>query len=400
MALTNTAAKNAKPKPKLYRLTDGAGMYLLIKPSGKKYWRLDYALHGKRKTYAIGSYPQISLKDARVKREEAKQLITDGVDPVQSRQQAKHDRTVSAGNIFEAIAEEWFVKQDWTQGHRRTVRSRLDRDVIPWMGQRPINEITAPEILRVLRRIESRGAIETTHRCKTICSQVFRYAIASGLADQDPTISLSNALKTHKSVKMAAITDPEKAGGLMRAIRCYQGDIITRCALVLSALTFVRPGELRHAEWQEIIWIKKEWVIPGAKMKMRKDHTIPLSEQALSVLREIHQLTKNGKYVFPSLRSNSRPMSENTVLAALRRMGYSKEEMTPHGFRSMASTLLHENGFNHEAIELQLAHSRKDTVSAAYDRSRLMPERRQMMQWWSDYLVQLENGEKAVQSNN
>ena len=400
MPLTDTAAKHAKPKSKQYRLTDGAGMYLLIKPSGKKYWRLDYSIHGNRKTFAIGIYPQVSLADAREQRMSAKKLIKNGIDPVLYRQEKKHIDTVSAGNTFGGIAEEWFFKQDqWTDGHKRTVRSRLNRDILPYIKKRPINELNAPEVLRIFRRIENRGAIETARRCKTICSQVFRYAIASGFCDQDPTVSLSGALKTHKSKRMAAITDPACAGELMRAVSGYQGDIITRCALQLSALTFVRPGELRHAEWSEINWIKQEWLIPAEKMKMRRDHTVPLSDQGILVLQEIHPLTGDGMYVFPSLRTGSRPMSNNTVLGALRRMGFTKDEMTPHGFRSMASTLLHENNWNHEIIELQLAHARKDQVSAAYDRSRRLPERKKMMQWWSDYLGELEHGEALGAAN-
>ena len=348
MALTSTSVTNAKPREKQYRLTDGQGMYLLIMPSGKKYWRLDYILHGKRKTFAIGTCPEISLKKARESRRDAKALIADNIDPVQFRKASKGHKAQAAANTFEAVSNEWFALQyqAWTAGHSCTVKSRLKRDIIPWLGSRPIKEITAPEILTVLRRIESRGAGETAHRCKTIVSQVFRYGIATGAAERDRAADLR-----------------------------------------------VRPGELRHAEWAEIGWIKKEWQIPAAKMKMRRDHTIPLSNQSLDVLREIHPLTGQGKYVFPSLRTDVRPMSNNTVLGALRRMGFTKEEMTPHGFRSMASTLLHENGFSHEIIELQLAHSRRDRVAAAYDRSRRLPERREMMQAWANYLDELEHAD-------
>lgn len=398
MALTDTAAKASKPKKKQYRLTDGQGMYLLIKPSGKKYWRLDYILHGKRKTYAMGAYPSISLKEAREKREIAKKLVTDGIDPVQHRQVTKTHRSEAAANTFEALAIEWLAKQEqtWTQGHARTVTSRLKRDILPWLGSRPIGEITAPEILTTLRRIENRGAGETAHRCKTIISQIFRYTIAAGITDRDPAVDLRGALAPTKSKKMAAITDPEKAGELLKAIRGYQGNLVSRCALQLSALAFVRPGELRKAEWREINWIKQEWLIPAEKMKARRDHTVPLADQALEVLREIHPLTGHGKYVFPSLRTDTRPMSNNTVLGALRRMGFSKEEMTPHGFRSMASTLLHENGWEHEIIELQLAHTRQDKVAAAYDRSKRLPERKKMMQWWADFLRHLEQGTDVI----
>lgn len=393
MPLTNTAVKSAKPKKKQYRLTDGQGMYLLIKPSGKKYWRLDYALHGKRKTFAIGTYPAISLKNSRLLRTRAKALVSDGIDPVQYRHKVQEKQKDLAANTFEVLALEWLTKQEqaWTKGHARTVISRLRRDILPWLGSRPVKEITAPEILKVLLRIESRGAIETAHRCKTIISQVFRYSIATGSADRDPAADLKGALTPAQPKKMAAITDPEGTAELLKAIGSYQGDIVTRCALKFSAMSFGRPGEIRHAEWHEINWIKKEWLIPSHKMKARRDHTVPLSDQALEVLREIYPLTGQGKYVFPSLRTSSRPMSNNTVLAALRRMGFTKDEMTPHGFRSMASTLLHENGWDHEVIELQLAHSRRDKVAAAYDRSRRLPERKKMMSWWSNYLQQLEH---------
>jgi integrase len=394
MALTDTTVKNSKPEAKQYRLTDGQAMYLLVKPNGKKYWRLDYTLHGKRKTYAIGPYPVVSLKKAREKRDEAKRLIFEGIDPVQQRQQVKLRQIDAAKNSFQSVALDWFLKNEsvWTKGHSRTISGRLDLNLLPWLGKRPISEITAPEILRVLRRIENRGAIETAHRCKTIVSQVFRYAIATGVADRDPAADLKGALSPTQPKRMAAITDPDGAADLIKAISGYQGSLVTRCALKFSAMTFGRPGEIRHAEWSEINWIKKEWLILGDKMKSGRDHTVPLSNQVMEVLREIHPLTSQGRYIFPSLRTGSRPMSNNTVLAALRRMGFTKEEMTPHGFRSMASTLLHENGWKHEIIELQLAHSRRDKVSAAYDRSRRLPERKVMMQWWADLLQQMEYG--------
>ena len=396
--LTNTAIANAKPKKKQFRLTDGDGLYLLVMPSGGKYWRLDYTLHDKRKTLAIGKFPAMKLKTAREERERARELITGGIDPVQYRKSAKSLDTQKAANSFEALSTEWFTMmvKTWTHGHSRTVKSRLSRNILPWIGPRPITEITAPEILTVLRRIENKGTCETAHRCKIIISQVFRYAIATGAAERDPSADLRGALAPTRKKPMAAITDPDKAGALMRAIRGYQGDVITRCALRLSALCFCRPGEIRHAEWSEINWIKQEWLIPAEKMKMRRDHTVPLADQAIKVLQEIHPLTGEEKYIFPSLRTGARPMSNNTILGALRRMGFTKEEMTPHGFRSMASTLLHENGFPHEIIELQLAHARRDQVSAAYDRSRRLPDRKKMIQWWADYLDELENGKNTV----
>ena len=403
MRLTDTAVKKATPREKPYRMAGGQAMYLLVKPDGKKYWRLDYTLHGKRKTFAIGPYPLVSLKDARVKRDEAKRLIFEGIDPVQYRQQFKQQQAAASQNTFRSIALEWFLKNEstWTKGHARTITGRLDLNLLPWLGNRPISEITAQEILRVLRKIEHRGAIETAHRCKTIVSQVFRYAIATGIADRDPAVDLKDALSPANPKKMAAITDPVRTGELMRAIRGYQGDIVTRCALQFSAMTFCRPGEIRHAEWSEINWIKQLWEIPEGKMKMKRDHTVPLSDQAIKVLQEIHPLTGQGKYIFPSLRTGSRPMSNNTVLAALRRMGFTKEEMTSHGFRSMASTLLHESGhFEHHDIELQLAHTVGSKVSAAYNRFVRLPERKKMMQWYSDYLDKLEHGESEEQARH
>lgn len=392
MALTDTAVKNAKPKEKQYRLTDGQGLYLLIKPSGKKYWRLDYILHGTRKTYAMGGYPGKSLKQVRAERDEAKALVANGVDPVLHRKSMQEAKAAAADNTFERVAEHWFSRQKagWTQGHARTVRGRLDRHIIPFVGSLPISEITPIVLLPVLRRVEAQGKHESAKRVRVILSQVFRFALSSGLADRDPAADLKGALTPPKAKPMAAITKPEDIAALLQAISGYQGDVVTRAALKLSALTFVRPGELRHMEWKEIVWIKEIWMIPSPKMKIKKDHTVPLSKQALAVLRELHQFTGEGKYVFPSMRSSTRAMSNNTVLAALRRMGFRKEEMTPHGFRAMASTTLHEHGWDHELIELQLAHGRKDKVAAAYDRSKRLPERAKMMQWYADHLEKLQ----------
>jgi len=392
MALTNTAIKNAKKKTKQYRLSDSGNLYLLVRPNGSKLWRLDYSILDKRKTMALGSYPVIDLKTARAKRDAAKNLLSEGVDPVRHRQLTVSQQKEAAENSFQSISMEWFSRQEksWSKGHARTVTGRLELNLLPWLGQRPISEISPQELLKVLRKIEARGAIETAHRCKTIVSQVFRYAISAGIADRDPAADLKGALTPTQAKKMAAITEPKKVKELLLAIRDYEGHFISRCALQLSALTFVRPGELRQAEWQEINWTKKEWLIPANKMKAKRDHTVPLAEQTLEVLQELEPLTGQERYVFPSLRTTTRPMSNNTVLGALRRMGFSKDEMTPHGFRSMASTLLHENGWEHEIIELQLAHSKRDKVAAAYDRSRHLPDRRKMMQWWADYLQKLE----------
>ena len=377
-------------------------MYLLVHPNGGKYWRLDYNIYGKRKTYSIGTYPDISLKQARIERDKVKRLIKDGIDPVQHRQLTKATKRESFENTFENVALEWLVKQKkvWTAYHAKTVEQRLRKNLLPWLGNRPISEINPPELLMVLRRIEARGAVESAHRSRTIAGQVFRYGIACGLCDRDPAADLRDALQPRKPKKMVAITDPVKVGGLMRAIDGYQGDLITRCALKFSALTFCRPGEIRHAEWSEIIWAKEEWVIPAEKMKMKREHVVPLAGQAIKVLQELHPLTGRSKYVFPSLRSPTRCMSENTVNAALRRMGIPKTEMVAHGFRSTASTLLHEAGLEHDIIELQLAHARQNRVAHVYDRSQRLPERRKMMQSWADCLDELKIGDKVVPLND
>ncbi len=390
MPLTDTAIRNAKPEDKPYKLTDGRGLYLLVNKSGK-YFRWDYRFAGKRKTLALGVYPEIRLKEAREKHEDLRRLLAQGIDPIEYRKQAKAQSLSETTNSFETVAREWFLKNKpvWTEKHAQTIISRLENNIFPWLGGMATSSITAPMLLESLRRIEDRGAIETAHRVKQICGQVFRYAIATGRGERDPSADLKGALPPTKPKHMATITSPDKIGELMRAIDGYQGNLITRCALKFAPLTFVRPGELRHAEWVEINIEEQVWKIPAEKMKMRSVHIVPLSRQAIVVLEEILPLTGDGKYVFPSLRTGSRPMSENTVLAALRRMGYAKEEMTGHGFRGMASTVLHEKGWSTDVIERQLAHAESNSVKAAYNHAQHLPERRKMMQWWADYLDDL-----------
>ena len=395
MSLTDTAIRNAKPKDKQYKLSDEKGLYLLVKKAGK-YFRLDYRFAGKRKTLAIGVYPDVTLAEAREQRDEARKLIQKGVDPSQHKRDTKNMLQKIAANDFETIAREWFEKKRpaWAERHAYTVIRRLELNIFPWLGNRPIKLIAAPELLEVLRKIESRGAIETAHRIKQVCGQIFRYAIATGRAERDPSADLKGALTTTKPKSMAAITDPKKIGGLLRAIDGYDGHIITKCALRLAPLVFVRPGELRHAEWTEIDLENAEWKIPAYKMKMKRPHIVPLSKQSIAILMEIEPITGNGLYAFPSLRSTARPMSNNTVNAALRRMGYAKDEMTGHGFRAMASTLLHEQGWPSDVIERQLAHTEGNSVKAAYNHAQHLPERRKMMQSWADYLDALKGGEK------
>jgi integrase len=387
MPLTDTTIRNAKPKEKQYKLFDEKGLYLLVKKAGK-YFRFDYRYAGKRKTLALGVYPGVKLADARKKRDEARKLLQNDVDPAQYRKETKVMQKGQAANNFEAVAREWFTKYNhiWTEGHSKTIIRRLELNIFPWLGSRPVASITASELLAVLRRIESRGALETAHRVKQICGQVFRYAIATGRAERDPSADLRGALPPTKPKRMSTITDPKQIGELLRAIDGYEGHLITRCALRLAPLVFVRPGELRQAEWQEIDFERTEWKIPADKMKIRSPHIVPLSTQAVEILKEIDPLTNRGRYVFPSLRTAERSMSNNTILAALRRLGYAKEEMSGHGFRAMASTILHEQGWPSDIIERQLAHAERNSIKAAYNHAQHLPERRKMMQAWADYL--------------
>lgn len=393
MPLTDTAIRNAKAKDKPYKLADEKGLYLLINQAGK-YWRLDYRFEGKRKTLALGVYPDVSLKDARERRDEARKQIAAGIDPSAQRKATK----TAQADTFEALAREWFEKfaPSWVDSHSEKIIRRLERDIFPWLGSRPVRELAAPELLNALRRIEERGAIETAHRAHQNCGQIFRYAIATGRADRDIAADLRGALPPVKERHHASIIEPKAIGELLRAIESYQGSFVTQCALKLAPLVFVRPGELRKAEWAEFDLNGAEWRIPGDKMKMGETHIVPLSGQAVEILRELHPLTGSGRYVFPSVRTDTRPMSENTVLGALRRLGYGTDEMTGHGFRSMASTLLNEQGWHRDAIERQLAHAERNAVRAAYNYAEHLPERRRMMQAWGDYLDGLKNGAEVI----
>jgi len=387
MPLTDTAIRNAKLQNKQYKLTDEKGMYVLVNKAGK-YFRLDYRFAGKRKTLALGVYPDVTLAEAREKRYDARKLITNGIDPGQVRKVKKSIQIEQTENSFEAIAREWHGKYSskWADSHAKKLIRRLELYIFPWLGSRPIAEITPPELLAVLRRVESKGVHETAHRAQQNCGQVFRYAIATGRAERDPSADLRGALAPVKHGRMATITDPKKIGELLRAIDGYEGTTVAKCALKLAPLVFVRPGELRHAEWAEMDLDTAEWRIPAEKMKMKDPHIVPLSTQAVEILNEIQPITSQGRYVFPSIRTNSRPMSNNTVLAALRRMGYGKEEMSGHGFRAMASTVLHEQGWPSDIIERQLAHAERNSIKAAYNHAQHLPERRKMMQAWADYL--------------
>ena len=412
MALTDLEVKRANATEKAAKLADGSGMYLLVQPDsvkinekkkmvivpGAKYWRFDYRFAGKRKTLALGVYPDVSLLEARGRREAARKLLANGVDPSDIKKARKMASVALTENSFEIVAREWFLKHEpnWKENHSNKIIRRLEMDIFPWIGARPAGEILAPELLATIRRIESRGALETAHRALANCGQIFRYAVATGRAQRNPAADLRGALPPAKGGHFASITDPKAIGELLRDLDGYQGALVTRCALRLSPLVFLRPGELRKAEWAEIDLNKAEWRIPAARMKMNALHIVPLSDQAVAILREIQPLTGAGKYVFPGARTDTRPMSENAVLAALRRMGYTTDEMTGHGFRSMASTLLNEHGFNRDAIERQLAHAERDGVRAAYNYAEYLPERKRMMQSWADYLGGLAKGADVI----
>jgi integrase len=377
------------------KFTDGDGLYLFVNKSGR-YWRYDYRFLGKRKTLALGVYPDISLKEARGRHYKAKKTLDNGIDPGYQKKLDKALKIEAAENSFGALSSEWFSKQKWTHGHSRTVQSRLDRDILPYLQNRPVNEITAKEVLIICRRVESRGAIESAHRIKVIISQVMKYCVSSALIESDPCRDLKGALEQTTPKHMSAITAPEEIGALLRAIDDYQGQEITRSALKLAPLVFVRPGELRKAEWAEIDLDRNQWKIPADKMKGKQIHVVPLSHQALEIINDLRPLTGSGRYLFPSPRTTVRPMSDNGVLSALRRMGYSKEEMSGHGFRGMASTLLHELGWKTEFIEIQLAHKESNKVKAAYNHAKYLPERTEMMQAWADYLDNLKENGKVI----
>lgn len=391
MALTDTKIKTAKPREKAYKLADERGLFLLINPNGSKYWRFKYRFGGKEKLLAIGVYPDVSLAEARERRDAARKMLSNDVDPGLNKQLSKRAAKYATENSFQAVAIEWYAKfsPKWVPGYSSKIIGRLEKNIFPWLGKRPINEIKAPELLSVLRRVESRGAIETAHRVNQICGQVFRYAVVTGRAERDVSADLRGALAPSKTKHRASITEPTAIGELLCAINHYHGYFVTKCALQLAPLLFVRPGELRNAEWSEFNFETAEWRIPAEKMKMKKMHIVPLAKQAVQILQELYQLTGSSKYVFPSVLSNSRPMSDNTVNTALRRLGYTKDEMTGHGFRSMASTLLNEQGWHYDAIERQLAHTERNAVRAAYNYAEHMPERRKMMQHWADYLCAL-----------
>ena len=392
--LNDTKVRNAKAREKSYKLFDERGLFLLVTPPGGRLWRLKYRINGREKLISLGAYPDVTLKRARDRRDAARKLIADAVDPSAQRQTER----AALAQCFEDVANEWLELQSKSLAPETIsiLGARLRSALYPYLGNRPIAAITAQEVLAALKRIEARGRYETAHRVRALAGRVFRYAVATGRAQHDVAADLKDALAPVKSKNFASVTDPVRVGELMRAIHGYTGQPVTALALRLAPLVFVRPGELRAAEWSEFDLANAEWRIPADRMKMGEAHIVPLARQALAILRELEPFARGGRYLFPSLRTRDRPMSDNTINAALRRLGYTSEEQTGHGFRSMASTLLNEQGYPPDVIELQLAHTERNKVRAAYNKAQRLPERRRMMQAWADYLDGLRSGGNVV----
>lgn len=393
MALSDLSIRNAKPSDKPYKLPDEKGLFLLIHPNGSKYWRQKYRFNGKEKLLAFGVYPDISLKDARARRDDARKLLANGIDPGEAKKAQKAAGMERAANSFEVVAREWFSKNrdTWAPSHADKIITRLERDVFPWLGSKATTDISAPDVLAVLHRIEKRGTLDTAHRAKGNISQVMRYAIATGRAERDPCPDLRGALPPARETNFPSITDPIKVAELLRAMDAFSGTLVVKAALLLAPLLFVRPGELRQAEWKDFDLDKAEWRYYVTKTK--SDHSVPLATQAITILKDLHPLTGHGRYVFPG-RDPQKAMSEAAVNAALRRMGYdTKTEITGHGFRAMARTILAEELHQKpEVIEHQLAHKVPDALGTAYNRTKFLKERKVMMQLWADYLEKLKAG--------
>lgn len=391
MKLTDPIIKAAKPKEKAYKLSDGEGLVLLIQPNGSKWWRYRYRFNGKEKMLSIGTYPEVTLKEARLLRVTASDLLRQGTDPSQHRQEQKQLEAIAAENSFESVARQWWNhwKHDKNERHADYTIRRLEADIFPVIGNKPINELTAPVLLLAIKKIESRGALDIAKRALTTCGQIMRYAVAHGLSERNPAADIkpSDVLKPTKKTNYARL-DQKELPELLQKIDAYDGQPLTKLALQLMALTFVRTSELIGARWEEIDMAKKEWRIPAERMKMKTPHIVPLSDQAIAVLERIKNLAADQVLLFPSERRDGKSMSNNTLLCALYRLGY-HSRMTGHGFRGIASTILHERGYNHEHIELQLAHAKRDQVSASYNHALYLEPRAQMMQEWADYLGSL-----------
>ena len=401
MSLTDTQIRQAKPKDKNYKLSDGRGLFLLVTHTGAKYWRVKYRIAGKEKLLSIGVYPIVSLKKARKACTDAKDLLEQGIDPSQAKKSKKIEQLQARSNNLEAIAMEWQKQQAlrWSVGYSGKVLRSLKRDLFPYLGTLPLGDITPPQLLHVLRRVEARGATESAHRLKQTVGAVFRFAVATGRAERDITPDLKGALSTPSKKHFSAITEPQQVGRLLNMIYNYHGTATVRSALKFAPLVFVRPKELRCAEWQEINFQTSEWRIPATKMKSGEDHIVPLSRQAAAILEEQFKITGHSSiYVFPSARSVHRPMSDNAILSAFRNLGIPKDEMTGHGFRAMARTILDEVlGERIELIEHQLAHAVRDSLGRAYNRTKHLSQRKEMMQRWADYLDGLAKGQLEFQ---
>ncbi|MCJ1962069.1 tyrosine-type recombinase/integrase [Novosphingobium mangrovi (ex Hu et al. 2023)] len=402
MPLTDVAIRNAKPRSKPYKMGDAGGLFLLITPAGGKLWRVKFRVAGKEKLLSLGGWPELSLANARKERDKAREALAAGDDPARQKQQAKHLAKVAAANSFGEIAQE-FIDKRRREGMSASTAEKSEyyiKRMGPMIARMPIAEINAPDLLAVLRRIEATGNYETARRVLQLAGRVFRYAVATARLTSDPSRDLRGALTAPQPKHYGAIIEAKRVGELLRAIDGYEGQSLTKFAMQLSAHVFVRPGELRHAEWNEIDLDGALWIIPAEKMKMRRAHQVPLSRQSVALFRQLHAITGPVGYVFPSIRTRARPMSENTVNAGLRRLGFSGDEMTAHGFRAMASTLLNESGkWSPDAIERALAHGDADRVRAAYHRGAHWKERVEMAQWWSDHLDNLRNGADVVQLN-
>jgi integrase len=385
-SLSDAKARNAKPRPKSYKISDGDGLFLLVTPSGSKYWRMRYFFAGKEKLLALGVYPEVTLADARERRAQARKVLAAGNDPAEVKKEVKRLTNLKNANSFEAVAREWFGQRahEWKATSAKTRRIRLERHILPKLGPRPIADITAPEVLSMLRLVEDRGTLNTAHRVMQICGQIFMYAIATGRAERNPVPDLRGALKTAVG-KHYSFLKANELPLYLQKLEGYDGSLQTKLALRFLLLTFVRTNELRGALWAEIDWDKAEWRIAADRMKMKELHIVPLSIQAIAVLRGLEKLTGIRPYIFPNQHNPAKVMSENTILFALYRMGY-HSRATGHGFRSTASTILNENGFGADVIERQLAHGERNAVRAAYNHAQYLPERRKMMQWWADYL--------------
>jgi integrase len=398
MALTDSAIKAAKPKASQYKLHDERGLLLIVRPTGGKLWRLKYRFAGKEQQLTIGTYPEIGLKEARERREAARKVIADGKDPSTERKRDKIAAAISAGNTFKVVAEEFISKrQREGMAHATIAKSRWHLDRLDKLQSRPIAEIEAFELLAVLKKMEVRGNLEAARQVRSFASRVFRYGVATTRCKRDVAADLIGALTTPTVKHHAAIVDPVEVGALLRAIEGFQGQPSTHYALRLAPHVFVRPGELRHAEWMEFDLNAAIWIIPAARTKMRKVHQVPLSWQAVAILREANKVSGAGKLAFPGLRGATRPLSENTFNAALRRLGYASDQMTAHGFRAMASTLLNQSGkWRPDVVERALAHGERDKIRAAYNRAEYWEERMTMAQWWSDYLDALRDGAQII----